>query len=278
MAEGRVAGKVAFITGAGRGQGRSHAVRLAQEGADIIAIDACGGVVTAGYPMATKDELEETAQLVRALGQRVVTAQVDVRDFPALAHALDAGVSELGSLDIVCGNAGIISYGQADDLSEEVWQETIDINLTGVWHTCKAAIPHMKKAGRGGSIILTSSTSGVKGVANLAHYSAAKHGVVGLSRSLAKELAPHFIRVNSLHPTIVPTPLMLNDRAYRIFRPDLASPTVDDVYQTFVDHNLLDVPWVEAIDISNAVLFLASDEARYVTATTMLMDAGQTQK
>ncbi|CUR56798.1 (-)-trans-carveol dehydrogenase [metagenome] len=275
---GRVAGKVAFVTGAARGQGRSHAVRLAEEGADIIAIDSCGGVDTACYELPTAAELEETAELVRQHGARVLMAQVDVRDSQAMDSLLSRGVQELGSLDIVCANAGIMSFGRADELTDLEWQETIDVNLTGVWRTTRAAIPHLRRSGKGGSIILTSSTAGVKGVPNLSHYTAAKHGVVGFMRSVAQELAPDRIRVNCVHPTAVSTPLMLNDAVYAKFRPDLESPTLEDAREGFVGLNLLPVPWIEEVDVSNAVLFLASDEARYITASTLMVDAGATQK
>jgi (+)-trans-carveol dehydrogenase len=275
---GRVAGKVAFITGAARGQGRSHAVRLAEEGADIIAVDTCADVETVPYPMASEADLAETARLVEKHGRRVVTRAADVRDQETLSEAVAEGVRQLGRLDIVCANAGVLSFGATHELTEQAWKDVLDIDLTGVWHTCKATIPHLIVGGSGGSIILTSSTSGLKGTANLGHYSAAKHGVVGLMHTMAKELAPHFIRVNSVHPTIVPTTMMVNEAMYRIWRPDLESPGLDDVRDLYVQHNLLDVPWVEESDISNAVLFLASDEARYITSSEFVIDAGQTQK
>jgi SDR family mycofactocin-dependent oxidoreductase len=275
---GRVAGKVAFITGAARGQGRSHAVRLAEEGADIIAVDICADIETVPYPMASADDLAETARLVEKHGRRVVTCAADVRDQKALSEAVAEGLRQLGRLDIVCANAGVLSFGTTHELTEQAWKDVLDIDLTGVWHTCKATIPHLIAGGSGGSIIVTSSTSGLKGTANLGHYSAAKHGVVGLMHTMAKELAPHFIRVNSVHPTIVPTAMMVNEAMYRIWRPDLETPGLDDVRDLYVQHNLLDVPWVEERDVSNAVLFLASDEARYITSSEFVIDAGQTQK
>jgi (+)-trans-carveol dehydrogenase len=271
---GRVAGKVAFITGAARGQGRSHAIRLAEEGADIVAVDLCGQVASVPYDMATPDDLAQTVKEVEALDRRIVASQADVRDYGAVKAAVDAGVAELGRLDIVSANAGIFSVGRTEALSEESWHDMIDVNLTGVWHTCKAAIPHLRAGGRGGSIVITSSAAGLKASANIGHYVATKHGVVGLMRTLALELAGESIRVNSLHPTTVNTPMIRNDATYRLFRPDLEAPTAEDAGETFSRMNALPVRWVEAADISNALLFLASDEARYITGVTLPIDAG----
>ena len=201
---GRVAGKVAFITGAGRGQGRSHAIRLAEEGADIIAVDICRDYDTVGYGMSTEADLADTVKQVEALDRRIVAAQADVRDAAALKAAVDDGVAQLGHLDIVSANAGIFSFGAMEELDETHWQDMIDVNLTGVWHAAKAAIPYLRAAG-GGSMILTSSTAGLQAIPNTGHYNAAKHGVVGLMRTLALELAPDMIRVNSVHPTAVGT-------------------------------------------------------------------------
>lgn len=275
---GRVEGKVAFITGAARGQGRSHALRLAEEGADIIAVDICNQVGTVKYPMATSEDLQQTVKDVEALDRRIVAVEADVRDLAALKAAVDQGVAELGRLDIVCGNAGIAGFGPADELTDEEWGDMLDINLTGVWHTAKAAIPHLKAGGNGGSIILTSSTAGLMAIENLAHYVAAKHGVVGLMRALALELAPDMIRVNSVHPTSVNTDMIHNSATYKLFAPDLDSPTRDQIGERFRTLNALPIDWVEARDISNAVLFLASDEARYITGVTLPVDAGSTTK
>lgn len=275
---GRVEGKVALITGAARGQGRSHALRLAEEGADIVALDICRPIESTSYSLATSDDLRETVDKVKAYGRRAIACEVDVRDFAGVTAAVDAAVDELGRLDIVCVNHGIFALGKASELDVERWHEMIDINLTGVWHTCRATAPHLIAAGRGGSIILTSSTAGLKGIANAAHYTAAKHGVVGLMRAMANELAPHYIRVNTIHTTTVPTPMVRNESAYRLFRPDLADPTFDDAIVTFISHNNIPVPWVEEIDVSNAVLFLASDESRYITGVTLPVDAGQLVK
>jgi (+)-trans-carveol dehydrogenase len=251
---------------------------LAEEGADIIAVDLLGQVGSVPYAMSTPEDLEQTVKEVEALDRRIVATKADVRDFDAVKQALDAGVAELGRLDIVSANAGIFSVGQSVDLSEQEWRDMIDVNLTGVWHATKAATPHLIEGGHGGSMILTSSTAGIQAIQNAAHYVAAKHGVVGLMRTLALELAPHMIRVNSVHPTTVNTDMIQNDAVYQLFRPDLEHPTVDDVSETFLSMNALPIKWVEPVDISNAVLFLASDEARYITGTTLTIDGGLTLK
>ena len=271
---GRVEGKVAFVTGAARGQGRSHAITLAREGADIIAVDIAKQVDSVPFPMATSEDLAETVRQVEALDRRIVAAQADVRDYDAVKAALDDGVAQLGRLDIVSANAGISSYGTLADLPEQTWQDVIDTDLTGVWHAAKAAIPHLRAGGRGGSMILTSSTMGLMALPNTGHYAAAKHGVVGLMRTLALELAPDMIRVNSVHPTAVNTDMIQNPATYRLFCPDLENPTADDMAGPSRDLNALPIPWVEPADISNAVLWLASDEARYVTGITLPVDAG----
>ncbi len=271
---GRVEGKVAFITGAGRGQGRSHAVRLAREGADIIAVDICKDVDGA-LPMASPDDLAETVSLVEAEGKRIIATQTDVRDFDALKAAVDEGVAQLGRLDIVVANAGIASEGLAvQDMARSSWQDTIDINLTGVWHTAKAAVPHIISGGRGGAIVLTSSVGGMKALPGMSHYVSAKHGVVGLMRSLAVELAQYSIRVNSVHPSQVNTPMLMNEPTYRLFRPDLENPTQADMAPISQMMHTLPVPWLEPEDISNAILFLVSDDARYITGVPLPVDAG----
>ena len=275
---GRVEGKVAFITGAARGQGRSHAITLAREGADIIAVDICAQVGSVPYPMATPEDLAQTVKEVQAAGRQIVATVADVRDYDALKQALDDGVAQLGRLDIVSANAGISSYAPLADLPEQTWQDMIDINLTGYWHAAKAAIPHLRAGGRGGSMILTSSYAGLKAYQNAGHYTAAKHGVVGLMRTLALELAPDFIRVNTVNPTMVNTPMVMNEVTYRLFRPDLEHPTVDDMAVAAEALNALPIPWVEPGDISNAVLWLASDESRYVTGITLPVDAGALDK
>jgi SDR family mycofactocin-dependent oxidoreductase len=277
---GRVEGKVAFITGAARGQGRSHAVRLAEEGADIIAVDICGPVSSnTQIEPATVDDLAETADLVKQLNRRIVTAEVDVRDYDAVKAAVDSGVEQLGRLDIICANAGIGNGGQTlDHTSEADWTDMIDVNLSGVWKTVKAAVPHLISQGTGGSIILTSSVGGLKPYPHTGHYIAAKHGVVGLMRTFAVELGAHSIRVNSVHPTNVNTPLFMNEGTMKLFRPDLENPGQDDLRIAAQFMHVLPVGWVEPVDISNAVLFLASDESRYVTGLPMTVDAGSMLK
>lgn len=277
---GRVEGKVAFITGAARGQGRSHAVRLAEEGADIIAVDVCAPVSSnTQIPPATPDELAETADLVKGLNRRIVTAEVDVRDFDALDAVVRSGVEQLGRLDIVVANAGIGNGGQTlDKTSEDDWTDMIDVNLSGVWKTIKSAVPHLLSGGRGGSIILTSSVGGLKAYPHTGHYIAAKHGVIGLMRTFAVELGQHSIRVNAVCPTNVNTPLFMNEGTKKLFRPDLENPGVDDLAVAAQFMHVLPVGWVEPVDVSNAVLFLASDESRFITGLPVTVDAGSMLK
>jgi SDR family mycofactocin-dependent oxidoreductase len=274
MSAGRVEGKVAFITGAARGQGRSHAVRLAEEGADIIAVDVCADLENVPYPLGTAEDLAETVRQVEALGRRVIAGRADVRDYAALRAVADEGAAEFGRLDIVIANAGVNKPAPAQDMEEQVWLDVIDIDLSGVWRTCKATIPHLIGGGRGGSIVLTSSAAGLKAYANIAHYTAAKHGVVGLMKTLAQELAPHRIRVNTVNPTQVDTPMIMNDPMFELFCPDLDNPTREDFAPVSQAMNALPVPWVDARDVSDSVLFLASDEARYITGAALPVDAG----
>jgi SDR family mycofactocin-dependent oxidoreductase len=274
---GRLDGKVAFVTGAARGQGRSHAIELAREGADIIAVDVAHDLpeLGLGYSMASAADLAETVVQVEKLDRRIITAEVDVRDAAALAAALDQGVAELGRLDIVAANAGIAANAvPAHEITEDAWEQMLGINLTGVWKTCKAAVPHLVGGGRGGAMILTSSMAGLRGYQGIAAYSAAKHGVVGLMRVLAAELAPHSIRVNSVHPTQVDTPMLMNDATYRIFRPDLENPTQDDFAVASASMHALPVPWADPLDVSRALVFLASDDARLITGVPLPIDAG----
>ena len=265
---GRVEDKVAFITGAARGMGRSHAVRLAEEGADIIAVDVLVDYPNVGYPMGTEEDLEVTVRLVEATGRRIVARRADVRDPGALAAALEDGVAELGRLDVVCANAGIVTLQRWDEVTPQIWQDTIDTNLTGVWNTLTAAAPHLIRGG-GGSMIAISSAAGLKGQPFLTPYVATKHGVVGIARSLAHELAKHHIRVNTVHPTGVDTPMLAGVGGLEALinhEPELGSIFV----------NTYPVELIEALDISNAVLFLASDEARYITGLALTVDAGAT--
>ncbi|GAA1859317.1 mycofactocin-coupled SDR family oxidoreductase [Pseudonocardia ailaonensis] len=278
MSSGRVAGKLAIITGAARGQGRAHAVRLAEEGARIVAVDIAAPIDTVEYDLSTPDDLDETVRLVKDAGGEARSFVADVRDQAALDGIVSTVLAELGPIDVVVANAGISTYGPSQDLSEQQWQTMLDINLTGVWHTVKAALPAMIEAGRGGSIILTSSINGLKGIANSTHYTAAKHGVVGLMRGLVQEVSGHSIRVNTVHPTCVETGMIINDATYRLFRPDLENPTLEDTLEGFQSLQMLPTPFVQPVDIANAVLWLASDEARYVTGVTLPIDAGCLQK
>ncbi|MEV0945149.1 mycofactocin-coupled SDR family oxidoreductase [Rhodococcus sp. NPDC049939] len=272
---GRVEGKVAFVTGAARGQGRSHAVRLAEEGADIIAVDICGNIETVtAYSLGTDRELQETVAQVEALGRRIVAVKADVRDLAGLQKAFDSGIEQLGHVDIVVANAGIVSFGRSWELTAQQWQDVIDVNLTGVFNTAKVAIPSMIDAGRGGSILFTSSTGGLKGLQGMGHYVAAKHAIVGLMRTMANELGPYNIRVNTIHPGSVDTPMFQNPGTYAMFSPEEPEPTVDTTIPKLMSQHTLPIPWVVPADISNAVLFLGSDEARYITGVTFPVDAG----
>jgi len=273
----RLAGKVAVVTGAARGIGRAQAVRFAEEGADIVAIDICAPVDTVVIPPARPQDLQETAHAVEATGGRIITRLVDVRDGAALRSVTDGAVETFGGLDIVCATAGITSSAPVLELDEHAWQTMLDVNLTGVWQTCRAAAPHLIARG-GGAMVLTSSIAGLRGLVGVAHYTAAKHGVVGVMRSFAQELAPHQIRVNSLHPTNVDTPMIQNDMVRRSFCPDVTDPDRDDFALAATTMNMLPIPWIEAVDVANAALFLASDEARYITAVALPVDAGSTQR
>ncbi len=271
---GMLDGKVAYITGVARGQGRSHAVRLAEEGADIIGIDLCAQPTTVSVPGATTEDLEETVALVEKAGRRMVARVGDVRDVEFLAAAARDGVAELGRLDIISANAGIWAVGHDEPTTlaqrQQVWKESVDVDLTGVFNTLEATVPILVGAGRGGAIVITSSTAGLKSMAinSLAQtaYTAAKHGVVGLMRNYAVELAPHMIRVNTIHPTSTATPMITNPvtDAYLEQHPELAGLMA----------NLLPVPAVDPVDISNGLLYLVSDMGRYVTGITLPVDAG----
>jgi SDR family mycofactocin-dependent oxidoreductase len=277
---GRLDGKVAFVTGAARGVGRSIAVRLAEEGADVIALDICAPVEDdQQYPGATEDDLDQTAREVEALGRRIVARRADVRDFAAVQATVDDGVAELGRVDVVAANAGSVRMGAlTHETGEDEWEEMIGVNLTGAWNTARAAIPQMIEQGDGGSIVITSSLAGFKGTPMVGGYTAAKHGVVGLMRTLALELGPHSIRVNSIHPGGIDTMMGLNEAWYRYFLPELESPTRADYEPIMRRINVLPVAVVEPVDIANAFLFLASDEARYITGVTLPVDAGALAK
>ncbi|HEY6623392.1 MAG TPA: mycofactocin-coupled SDR family oxidoreductase [Acidimicrobiales bacterium] len=271
----RVAGKVALVTGAARGQGRSHAVRLAAEGADIIALDIATPIDVVSYPGATPDDLAETVRQVEAVGRRIMGRPVDVRQRAALAEAVADGIAQFGRLDIVVPNAGICPPGAPFwQISQEEWATVLDINLTGVWNTVSAAVPPMIEMGRGGSVVLTSSSSAIKSPPNLADYSASKHGVIGLMETMAVELGSHYIRVNAICPGSVDTVMIQNDAMYRFVRPELEHPSREDTADVFRSMNPIPEPWVAPLDVSNAVVWLASDEARFVTGVTLPVDLG----
>ncbi|MGW0022396.1 mycofactocin-coupled SDR family oxidoreductase [Rhodococcus sp. NPDC003382] len=271
---GRVEGKVALITGAARGQGRSHALRLAEEGADVVLLDVCAPIGSVPYPLATEDDLKETEALVAATGRKVLSRVADVRDQSQLDAAVADAIGTFGYIDIVCANAGIVGFRPTWELSDAEWQDMLDVNLTGVFHTVRAVVPEMIRGGRGGSIVITSSIQAMLGSANIGHYNASKSGVVGLMRTLATELGPHGIRVNTVNPSAVETPMLHNDATFRIFGPDLENPGPDDLWERSKDRNPMGIGWVAPEDMSNAVLFLASDEARFITGVALPVDAG----
>jgi len=267
-------GKVAFITGAARGQGRAHAVRLAAEGADIIAVDLLRDIKGVDYPLASESDMAQTVDLIESLGRRIIVGQADVRDLPRLEEAARRGVSELGHIDIVIANAGICTVSKSWEMSEETWQTLIDINLTGVWKTIRATAPLMIEAGRGGSIILISSIAGLAAFPNMVHYNAAKHGLVGVMKACAIELGQFNIRVNSVHPTNVSTDMLLRNPPIRELMTGDPSAGRNDLAPALSGMHVISIPWVEAEDVSNLVVWLASDESRYVTGTTQVLDAG----
>jgi (+)-trans-carveol dehydrogenase len=272
---GRLDNKVALVTGAARGQGRNHAIAMAEEGADIIAIDICEQIPSVAYALGTEEELKETVRLVELTGRRIVAAKADVRDEDAMRNAVDAGVEALGRLDIVVANAGIVTYGgDAHTLATAQWNDVIGVNQTGVWLTCKVAVPHILAHGQGGSVVMTSSAAGLHAFAGVSAYVTAKTGLVGLMKAMALELGPSNIRVNSIHPTQVDTPMIMHEGSYRLFLPDAQEPTREDFAPISQDMHVLPHPWVESSDISNAILFLVSDTGRYITGVTLPVDLG----
>jgi SDR family mycofactocin-dependent oxidoreductase len=273
---GRIDGKVAFITGVGRGQGRSHAVRLAEEGADIFGVDSLTNVDTAPYAMATQEDLDETTVLIEKTGRRALLSRADVRDREALQRAVTSGVAELGRLDIVCANAGIMPIGRPLwEITAQQWQDVIDINLSGVFNTLAVTVPPMRAAGNGGSIIVTASAAALRFAPHIGDYSATKAGVVALAKTLANEVAAEGIRVNAICPGTVATPMVTaNEQLFKLFRPDLENPTLQDCEPVFKTLMPMGGPWLAPVDVSNMVVFLASDEASSVTGTAMSVDQG----
>jgi (+)-trans-carveol dehydrogenase len=268
---GRVAGKRALVTGAALGQGRAHAVRLAEEGADLVLVDLLTDYPDVPYPMGTAADLEQTVALAEKAGARVTSHVADVRD----RAAMDRVVGEAGPVDVVVANAGICPAGTPFwEVSERQWQAVMDVNAKGVWTTVSAVAPRMIEAGTRGSIVVTASVLGLKGSRNMADYSASKHAVVGLMRSMALDLAPHMIRVNALCPNSVDTNMINNETIFQRFRPDLENPRREDTVEGFKSLTVMPVPWLEPVDIANAMLWLASDESRYVTGVTLPVDLG----
>jgi SDR family mycofactocin-dependent oxidoreductase len=275
---GRVQGKVAFVTGAARGQGRSHAVRLAEEGADIIAVDLCQDIATIGYPMATPEDLEETAKLVEKTGRSAYTAQADVREAAQLRAALEEGIAQFGHLDIVVSQAGIAGMKGQPPL--QAWVDVINTNLVGTLNAINVALPHLKE---GAAIVATGSTAALMDTHNKPDpgndpggmaYVHSKRALSAYVHDLATELAPRGIRANVVHPTNCNTDMLQSEPMYKSFRPDLEHPTQADAEPVFYVQQAMKVPWIEPVDISNAVLWLASDEARYVTGMQVRVDAG----
>jgi SDR family mycofactocin-dependent oxidoreductase len=272
---GRFDGKVVMITGGARGQGRSHAVSFAEEGADIIVCDMLRDLASVPYPLAQPEDLKETVGMVEALDRRCLAVQADVRVTEQINAVVEAGVAEFGRIDILCANAGIVAFDPFWEISDEAWDEMIAVNLTGVFKTLRAVTPHMIERAYG-RIIVTSSMGGRTGNPNLAHYVASKWGVIGLVKTLALEVADKGITVNAVTPSNVRSPMTVNPAIFKLFRPDLENPTEDDVRDAFQLSNKIPVPWVQPRDISQAMMYLASDDAKYMTGSTLDVGCGWT--
>lgn len=272
---GRVDRKVALVTGAAQGMGRTHCLRLAEEGADIVAIDLCEQQDSVEYREGTPEKLQETGDLVEKAGRRAMLHKADIRDLPALERIVADTKETLGGIDIVVANAGISTVGPAWELTPEQWHAVVDTNLTGTWNTVRATVPTLIDQGRGGCIVLVSSVAGIRGFMGMGHYSATKHGIVGLMQTLAQELGPHNIRVNAVNPGLINTEMAMNEKLISQFLPDTPNPTHEQLAAVYGQLTLLPNPWLEPVDVSNAVLWLASPEARYITGVTLPVDAGQ---
>lgn len=270
---GKVDGKVALITGGARGQGRSHALTLAREGADIVICDIASQIETVPYPMGTKAQLDETVRLVEDLDRRCIAVKADVRDGKQVQAVVDRAISEFGKIDILCANAGIFSFSTIAEMTDQKWNDLIDTNLTGVFNAMRAVLPHMMRQ-KYGRIVATSSMAGRQGFGNIGHYVASKWGIIGLVKSLALEVAAAGITVNAVCPTTVDTDMIQNETCYRLFVPGVEHPAKEDAMKAFTMMNPIPVPWVEVQDISNAILFLVSDDARYITGVALPVSAG----
>ena len=271
--QGQFAGRVAVITGGARGQGRSHAVELARQGADIAVVDRCADLATVTYPLATPDDLTETARLGEAEGGRCVTGQADVRDLGAMIAFVDGVVEELGSVDILVANAGVSTMCSIFDLDADGWSETLDTNLTGVFNALRAAAPHMRRQ-RWGRMVTVSSMMGRSSNPLISAYCASKWGVIGLTKSVAQEMAHSNVTVNAIAPGNISTDMIHNDTLYRLMRPDLEQPGADDVAGVMASLHVQPVPWLEAEEITSALVFLCSEGARHITGSVIDVDAG----
>ncbi|BBY65532.1 mycofactocin-coupled SDR family oxidoreductase [Mycolicibacterium helvum] len=271
---GQLDGQVAFITGLARGQGRSHALTLAREGADIIGLDLCGEIDSTTYPGSNPEDLEETARLIKETGRQAVLSRADVRNYDEVKAAFDRGIEQLGRVDIVIPNAGICAGGKTWEITTESWREMIDINLTGAWHAVRAAVPTLIAQNDGGSVVFIGSTEALKGAENMSSYAASKHAITGLMTCLARELGQYNIRVNSVNPTCVDTNMIQNPYVWGLFQPDNPNPTRESVEDAFARTHILPVPWMEPIDVSRSILYLVGETGRYITASTLTIDAG----
>jgi SDR family mycofactocin-dependent oxidoreductase len=263
------------VTGAGRGQGRSHAVGLARDGADVVICDVDADISTVPYPLSRSSDLKETAALVEATGRRCLTAVCDIRQSADVDALVQEGIAHFGKLDIVVANAGIASYGRVEDLTNEQWNDMISVNLTGVFHTLRAALPHMISR-HYGRIVATASMAARGGTANAAHYVAAKWGVIGLVKSLAREVAGDGITVNAVCPANVDTVMIHNKEGYRLFRPDLEDPSREDVIDGFINFHQIPVPWVPPEAITDAVRYIVAPSAKYISGSTLDVACGNT--
>ena len=271
----RFEGKVVFITGVARGQGREHAVRFAAEGASIIGIDICSDLPSVWYPLATEADLAETTRRIEEVGGASVLKVADVRDRRAMREVVKEGVERFRRLDVICANAGTYSPSPTEWMSDDAWDETIDINLSGVFRTVRAGLKPMMERGEGGSIVITSSTAGLKGFYGSPSYCAAKHGVVGFMKSLALEMAPHQIRVNCVHPTSVDTPMIRNAIFQTLVAPEKGQDaTWEDAEDFLRPQQPMGIATIAPRDISNAIMWLSSDEARYITGVSLAVDGG----